>query len=330
MPDWLIRIGIRRLLARRLRDEDQGSPQAQNAHEKALVETLSGGPLAVDTRSANEQHYEVPTEFFQHILGKHMKYSCGLWSEDGLLDLSEERMLELTCERAELSDGQRILELGCGWGSLSLWMAQRYPKSRITAVSNSRSQRAFIDGQAIQRGCKNLEVVTADINFFEASGTYDRVVSVEMFEHLRNHELLFSRIASWLKPGGKLFAHVFTHRQFTYLFEVKDASDWMSRHFFSGGMMPSQAYLTRFQRDLQLEKQWTVEGTHYQRTAEAWLARMDQNREKLTPVLEAVYGKSRVRQWRAYWRVFFMSCAELWGYRNGTEWLVSHYRFRKP
>lgn len=323
IPDPLIRFGIRRLLHQRLRE-------AAESDQASLVASFKNQPIAVETRAANEQHYEVPTEFFRYVLGKHMKYSAGLWTDSAsTLDFAEESMLALSCERAQLADGQDVLELGCGWGSLSLWMAAHYPKSRITAVSNSKTQKIWIDAQARQRGLNNLTILTADMNVFAAPGLYDRVVSVEMFEHMRNHERLLSRIAAWLKPGGKLFVHIFVHREITYLFEAKDASDWMSRYFFSGGMMPSASYLPRFQKDLVFEKQWNVEGTHYQKTAEAWLARMDQHKAEIRPIFEATYGKEQVTKWWAYWRIFFMSCAELWGFREGREWFVSHYLFSK-
>ena len=238
-------------------------------------------------------------------------------------------MLALTCTRAELADGQEVLELGCGWGSLSLFMAAHYPKSRITAVSNSRTQKAYIDEQARQRGLQNLRVITADMNEFQAEGTFHRVVSVEMFEHMRNYEKLMERIARWLEPGGKLFVHIFTHKELAYLFEVKDDTDWMSKYFFTGGIMPSDSLLLYFQRDLSIEQHWRVSGGHYQKTAEAWLANMDGRREQILPLFEETYGADQAVKWWSYWRIFFMSCAELWGFRGGTEWFVSHYLFSK-
>jgi cyclopropane-fatty-acyl-phospholipid synthase len=238
-------------------------------------------------------------------------------------------MLALTCERAGLEDGQDILELGCGWGSLTLWMAERFPNSRITGVSNSKDQRAFILARAAERGLVNVDILTADMNTFAAPGTYDRVVSVEMFEHMRNHRELLARIARWLRPGGALFVHIFTHRDFTYPFEVQDASDWMSRYFFTGGIMPADAYLTRFQDHLRLEDHWRVSGTHYQATAEAWLRNQDAHREEVLALFRSTHGAEAPLQ-SARWRIFFMACAELWGWRHGEEWFVSHYRFRKP
>ena len=260
-----------------------------------------------------------------------MKYSSGYWPrEDTTFAESEEAMLALSCERAQLTDGQDVLELGCGWGSLTLWMAEKYPNSRITGVSNSSTQKAHIDAEAARRGFKNVRILTADMNEFEAGDTsFDRVVSVEMFEHMKNYQLLMAKVARWLRPGGKLFVHIFTHREFAYHFEGKDPSDWITRYFFEGGTMPSDDLLLYFQDDLAIRGHWRVSGTHYQRTSEAWLEKMDANEAVITPILEATYGKENPAKWRAYWRVFFLSCAELWGFSSGNEWLVSHYLFEK-
>jgi cyclopropane-fatty-acyl-phospholipid synthase len=330
LPDFIIRYGIRRLLAERLRDEDKGNTEAQQKHFMKLVEELKASPIAVNTEDANAQHYEIPADFFRLVMGKHLKYSSGYWKEGvNSIDISERDMLEITCQRAELEDGQNILELGCGWGSLSLFMAEKYPNSQITSVSNSHSQKAFIDEQAKKRNINNLRIITTDMNVYQISEKFDRVVSVEMFEHMRNYELLMDKIAGFLNPGGKLFVHIFTHKDYAYKFEVKDESDWMSKYFFTGGIMPSDHLLLYFQQKLKIEQHWRVGGTHYQKTSEAWLKNMDFNKQKIMEIMERVYGKTDSIKWWSYWRIFFMSCAELWGYRGGNEWMVSHYLFQR-
>ena len=331
VPDAVIRVAIRRMLRQRLRAEDCGSEEANRAKLLAFVAEMKRSPVAMRAESANAQHYEVPAAFFESVLGPRLKYSSAFYGPDCVsLDQAEEAMLRLTCERAQLTDGQEILELGGGWGSLTLWMAEQYANCRITTVSNSASQRAFIEDRARCRGLQNVRIVTADMNSFDAlaisnASRFDRVVSVEMFEHVRNWEVLLQRIACWLKLNGKLFVHIFTHSRFSYPYEVRSAADWMAQHFFTGGMMPGDNLLSHFDGYLRVSEHWRISGKHYQKTAEAWLANMGEHKERLKPFLAATYGAANARKWWARWRIFFLACAELWGCHDGTEWLVSHY-----
>lgn len=331
LPDTAIRAGIRRLLKQRLaeiRSPDEETRLKRRADFARELETM---PVAIATKQANEQHYEVPAAFYERVLGPRLKYSCGLYeTPDATLAQAEEAMLALTCARAEIRDGMEILELGCGWGSLTLWMAEKYPRARITGVSNSASQREFILGRCSERGLTNVDIITRDMNVLELdAGRFDRVVSVEMFEHMKNYRELLRRIAVWLKPGGKLMVHIFTHRNASYHFVARDASDWMSAYFFTGGTMPAADLLPLWKEHLKPEEQWEVSGTHYARTAEDWLGNMDANRDAIRPLFAKAYGRDARRMWH-YWRVFFMACAELWRYDQGREWPVCHYRFVKP
>ena len=330
LPDGLLRWGIRRNCAARLREAAAGGEAEQQERRLRLIREITAGPIAIRTEAANAQHYEVPAEFFRRVLGRRMKYSCGYWPPGvNTLDASEEAMLALTAERARIEAGQEILELGCGWGSLTLYLAERWPESRVTAVSNSRSQKEFIDGVAASRGLRNVQVITADMNQFEIAARFDRVVSVEMFEHMRNYPRLLGRIACWMRPGALLFVHIFSHRRFAYPYEARGAGDWMARYFFTGGMMPSDALLPGFQEDLHCREQWRLDGTHYQRTARAWLERMDADAPGVLRVLGGVYGPAEAHRWRERWRIFFMACEEMWGYRGGSEWGVCHYVFEE-
>jgi cyclopropane-fatty-acyl-phospholipid synthase len=331
VPDYAIRAAIRRLLVSRIQEIAAQDCAAAADIENRFIDGMNAEAVAPLPELANLQHYEVPACFFKYCLGSRLKYSSCYWDQSTTtLDDAEARALQLSSEHADLQDARNILELGCGWGSLTLWMAEHYPGSRITAVSNSRSQREFIGAEALWRGLENIEVVTCDMNRFDPGRQFDRIVSVEMFEHMRNYRILFRRVHDWLAPGGKFFLHSFVHRLTPYAFEAKGDDDWMSRYFFSGGMMPSDDLPLRFQEHLKLKQQWRWDGAHYEKTANAWLANLDRNAEEIEAILIATYGEQEAETWRNRWRIFFMSCAELFGYRNGQEWWVSHYQFERP
>lgn len=330
LPDAIVRLGIRRIVQARSKQlKKLGCEAAQEAHHQ-FVEECRRSPVALSPQESNQQHYEVPTEFFQNVLGPHLKYSCSYWEPATVTLLqAEEQALKIYQDRALLNDGQNILELGCGWGSLSLWMASRLPTSTITAVSHSETQKKYIDAQAVKRNITNLKVITSDINDFTTEQKFDRIVSVEMFEHVRNHYELFRRIAGWLGDDGKLFVHIFCHQDQASPYESQSAEDWMARYFFTGGMMPSDRLFAQCQEHLRLIRQWRWSGTHYQRTSNAWLQRQDEHRSQIMPILEQAYGKKEAPLWFQRWRIFFMACAECFGYNQGNEWYVSHYLFEK-
>jgi len=331
LPDAPLRLGIRRMCAQRLRDELAGGADEIWERQRLRLDDLRGSPIAIETDAANRQHYELPPAFFQLCLGRHLKYSSCYWDDSTPgLDAAEARMLALYCERAELADGQRILELGCGWGSLTLWMAQRFPNARITAVSNSRPQREFIEARCRERGLGNVRIVTCDVNALELDeAQFERAVSIEMFEHMRNYQQLLGRVGRWLAPGGKLFVHIFCHRDLMYPFKVQGEDNWMGRHFFTGGLMPAADTLLHFQDDLSIEQRWLLSGEHYEKTANAWLQNHDRNRDAVMATLEQAYGRQEAKVWNQRWRMFWMACAELFGYDAGRQWMVAHYRFRR-
>ena len=329
IPDYFIRQGIVRNCENRLNNENVSNTEKVSSKKQIWIEQMKESPIALVPEKANEQHYEVPPAFFENVLGKHLKYSSGYWP-DGVnsLDDSEESMLELSFERAQLADGDSILELGCGWGSLTCYMASKLPNSKITAVSNSKDQKEHILNRCKNQGLDNIEVITADMNDFGTENKYDRVVSIEMFEHMRNYKKLLSKISSWLNDDGKLFIHIFTHQSVVYPFENQGEADWMAREFFSGGMMPSHDLLLHFQNDLIIDDVWSMSGTHYEKTSLAWVNKMDANKDSIMKIFLKTYGDD-AKLWFQRWRIFFMSCEKLFGYNNGSEWGVSHYRFSK-
>jgi len=331
LPDPVVRRGIRNLLTQRLRQIRVNDCEKGADSLATFIEDMCGAEVAPLPAKANEQHYELPAAFFDTVLGPHRKYSCCYWGEGiASLGAAEDAALRITVERAGISDGMSILELGCGWGALTLWLAARFPAANITAVSNSSSQREFILEQARRRGLGNVDVITCDMNDFDTGARFDRVVSLEMFEHMRNYDVLFGRIHNWLKPAGKFFMHIFVHRSTPYAFVESGPSDWMTRHFFAGGMMPSDDLPLHFQKDLKLVRRWRWDGRHYEKTLNAWLANMDATSAEVRPILAATYGAANARQWWMRWRMFFMACAELFGFDGGQQWWVSHYLFERP
>lgn len=329
VPDFLIRKGINSLLKKRLEDEYGFKLEDTEKKRLEIISELKNSPVAIETDKANDQHYMVPPEFFVHCLGSRLKYSCAHWDKAKNLDEAELEMLEITIERAGIQDGDKILELGHGWGAITLFMAEKFPNSSITAVSNSKFQGEFILARAKERGLNNITIKTADVASLEMNEKFDRVISIEMFEHMRNYQELLKRISSWLNPEGTLFVHIFVHKELSYKFEVVDDTDWMSKYFFSGGIMPSEHLLYYFKDDMQVDQHWRVSGTHYAKTARAWLENMDKNKDKILKIFSDHYPQGEAKKWFNYWRVFYMSCEELWNYKEGKEWFVGHYLLKK-
>ena len=329
LPDSLIRLGIRRRLALIRKVLESEDPLPRQRRKADFVVRLRQEPIALEQPRANVQHYELPPAFFGTFLGPWRKYSCCYWPDGAhTLDEAEERMLELTASRAGITSGQDILDLGCGWGSFSLWAAENYPTCRFHALSNSSRQIEFIRSKAAAKKLTNLTAERADAAAFDSKARYDRVVSIEMFEHIRNWGSLFEKIHRWLKPEGKLFLHFFCHHEMPYLYEDRDPSQWMGYYFFAGGMMPSRDLPRHFQDHLEVERDWTVNGRHYARTLEAWLRNMDKSKAGIAPILKQTYGP-KWREWGNRWRIFLMACSELFDMGKGDEWLVAHYLLRK-
>ena len=323
LPDFIHRRAIRSQLKDRL-DQEFARPLTLSEYARKLKEQ----PITVHTNEANEQHYDVPSSFYELVLGSTKKYSSGYWKHDDItLDESELEMLNLSCERATLQDGQQILELGCGWGSLTLHMAKMFPNASITAVSNSKTQKSYIDRIASERGLKNVSVITADVGQLVLNTQYDRIVSVEMLEHIRNYQQMFTKMASWLKRDGVVFIHIFGHRTKAYTFDDAQTNSWMARHFFTGGQMPAKHLFAQFPNELSIEHTWVISGTHYAQTCHAWLNKMDDNKSKIMPLFHETYGKEAKKFW-LYWRLFFMACEELFAFNSGEEWQVYHYQLR--
>ena len=321
LPDAATRAGIALLVNRTGRKLDQAPPDS----EPDFARAMAARPIACTPDAANAQHYELPAEFFGAVLGARRKYSCCLYADPSdTLDQAEARAIEETATHAGLEDGQRILELGCGWGSLSLWMAERFPRAVITAISNSHTQRAFIAAEAAKRGLENLQIITADMNHFETAERFDRIVSVEMWEHMSNWPALLARVRGWSEPGGRLFLHVFSHRSTPYAFDAADKADWIAQHFFTGGIMPSHGLIRWLDEHFTLEADWRWSGLHYQRTALDWLARFDSAQATIAPIMAAVYGAA-APLWHRRWRLFFLATAGLFGARGGHDWGVSHF-----
>jgi len=332
LPEAAVRFGIRRLLAARLAELEAGGPAATQARGDAFLAGRRGGPVAVRTDASRRQHYEVPTRFFELVLGPRLKYS-GAWWHPGVRTLAEAEtaMLDVSIERAGIADGHRVLDLGCGWGALTFRVLERFPRCEVVALSHSRTQRAHLEAVAAARGlASRLEVATQDVNAFAPPGTFHRVASVEMFEHVADPEALLARVADVLRPGGSMFVHVFAHRRHAYPFEDRGPGDWMARHFFTGGWMPSHDAFARFVSPLRPTRAWWVAGTHYARTARAWIERLDANRAALVPVLEATYGAGEARRWHARWRAFFLACEVCFGWGGGDTWGVSHHVLEAP
>lgn len=330
VPDLLLRPVLRYLISQNIKNLESMTFSIWESQRRELMEKFDNSPIAIQTQLPNIQHYEVSPEFFKLVLGERLKYSCCYWPLGVTsLDEAEDNMLELTCQRAQLEDGMTILDIGCGWGSLTLWIAEHYPACKIMAVSKSRDQIEFIETNALEKGYQNITTRVADVNQLELDIKFDRVISIEMLEHMKNYRRLLANISQFLKPNGKLFVHIFSHRLFAYEFEADDRSNWMAQTFFTGGTMPSDDLLLHYQDDLRLVDHWRISGLHYAKTLRAWLEKMNCQKLLVQEVLAKVYGRSQMVHWWVNWRLFFLACEATWAYRDGREYLVSHYLFEK-
>ena len=321
IPDVLIKIAARYISNRRL------SEQSDDDNKDKIISVLSRGAVAEKTYDANEQHYEVPPEFFNYVLGTNLKYSCSLFDNVDSLDDAEDSMLKLYIDRADIKDGHEVLDLGCGWGSFSLYVAKRYPDINITSVSNSSDQITYIKNEAHKKGLSNIKAFRMDVNNLELNKKFDRIVSIEMFEHLRNYKLILNYLNHALKPDGKLFIHIFCHKKLTYLYEMKNNLDWMTKYFFQGGIMPSKDIFQYFEGELEVINQWDINGNHYSRTCKAWLNNHYKNKKKILNIFEKHYDEPKI--WFNRWRIFFLSCEAFFALNNGREYFVAHYLFKK-
>ena len=321
IPDVLIKIAARYISNRRLNEKNDDD------NKDKIISLLSRGAVAEKTYDANEQHYEVPPEFFNYVLGTNLKYSCSLFDDEDSLDDAEESMLKLYIDRADIKDGHEVLDLGCGWGSFSLYIAERYPDINVTSVSNSSDQIAYIKNEVHKRGLSNIKAFRMDVNNLELNKQFDRIVSIEMFEHLRNYKLILNSLNNLLKPDGKLFIHIFCHKKLTYFYELKSNLDWMTKYFFQGGIMPSKDIFKYFEDKLEIIKQWDINGNHYSKTCKAWLKNHYKNKKKILDIFDKHYDEPKI--WFNRWRIFFLSCEAFFALNNGKEYFVAHYLFKK-
>lgn len=328
VPDFMLRAGSKYLIGDKAREVN--AKLENKLYLEEFAESLKKLPIAIATDKANEQHYEVPDTFYEVVLGEYLKYSCCYWEKASNLDEASRDMLDLYLERAQISSGQTILDLGCGWGSFSLYAAQKFKDCHFTALSNSSTQKSFIEERCRKLGITNLEVITENIaTAVLPQNKFDRIVSIEMLEHMKNYQALFEKISGSLKDDGLFFAHIFSHNEGAYHFEVKSSTDWMTKYFFEGGMMPADRLFYHFQDHLEISDHWKLNGYHYQKTARAWLEKTDQNKEQIIKIFEKTYGEKEALKWFRYWRMFFIAVEELWKFNKGEEWIVSHYLFKK-